>query len=74
MKPLELDGAITVGTRESWATLSPCGTTTYDCAAMAKAHGGGGHTRAAGFSVALTGNVTDQPYALARLLVEGWES
>lgn len=48
--------------------------TTFDCAAMCKAYGGGGHTKAAGFSADLTGNVTDHPYALARLLVEGWES
>lgn len=29
MKPLELEGAVTVGTRESWATLSPCGLYRY---------------------------------------------
>lgn len=29
MKPLELDGAVTTGTRESWATLSPCGLYRY---------------------------------------------
>lgn len=29
MRPLEIDGAVTVGTRESWATLSPCGTYRY---------------------------------------------
>ena len=29
MNPLHLDGAVTVGTRESWATLSPCGLYRY---------------------------------------------
>jgi len=29
VKPLVLDGAVTVGTRERWATLSPCGTYRY---------------------------------------------
>lgn len=29
MNPLVLDGATTVGTRESWATLSPCGLYRY---------------------------------------------
>jgi hypothetical protein len=29
VNPLELDGAVTVGTRESWATVSPCGTYRY---------------------------------------------
>lgn len=53
--------------------LSTRSHTTFDCAAMAKAHGGGGHTKAAGFSRALD-DEREHPYELVRQLVEKWES
>lgn len=46
--------------------------TDFDCAAMAKAYGGGGHTRAAGFSRVLDHELA-HPYELVRHIVEGWE-
>ena len=49
--------------------------TDFDCSAFAKAHGGGGHTKAAGFGDK-TFNVetTLNPYALLRSLLDAWES
>lgn len=46
--------------------------TTFDCAVMAMAHGGGGHTKAAGFSRELDHELA-HPYELARQTVEMWE-
>jgi nanoRNase/pAp phosphatase (c-di-AMP/oligoRNAs hydrolase) len=41
--------------------------TGFDCAAFAQARGGGGHTAAAGFAVALT-PADPQPFAMVRRL------
>jgi hypothetical protein len=46
--------------------------TDFDCSAFCKAHGGGGHTRAAGFSRALTPD-DPQPFELARRIVAAYE-
>lgn len=43
--------------------------TTFDCAAFAKAHGGGGHTRAAGFGVPIGEDARD-PFSMLRGLVD----
>lgn len=47
--------------------------TGFDCAAFAKAHGGGGHKAAAGFTVEVSPEVSVNPYAMFRLLLEEWE-
>jgi hypothetical protein len=52
--------------------LSTRSHTTFDCAAFAKAHGGGGHTRAAGFALDVYAGDRN-PYAYVRELVEVWE-
>jgi hypothetical protein len=47
--------------------------TTFDCSSFCKAHKGGGHTKAAGFGVALL--PTDlQPFELVREILEVYES
>lgn len=46
--------------------------TTFDCAAMCKAYGGGGHTKAAGFNRQLK-HSDPNPYTLAEELVRLWE-
>jgi oligoribonuclease NrnB/cAMP/cGMP phosphodiesterase (DHH superfamily) len=46
--------------------------TSFDCAAFCKAHGGGGHTRAAGFSRPLTPD-DPQPFELARRILASYE-
>jgi len=50
---------------------------TFNCAEFAKSHGGGGHTKAAGFNVPLslsTPNPTPNPYTLAETLVLEYEA
>jgi oligoribonuclease NrnB/cAMP/cGMP phosphodiesterase (DHH superfamily) len=46
----------------------------YDCAKLAKAHGGGGHTKAAGFQVAINPATALNPYAFVEALVERHEN
>lgn len=48
--------------------------TGYDCAAFAKAHGGGGHTAAAGFTVSVSPELSANPYAVFRILLGEWET
>jgi hypothetical protein len=45
----------------------------YDCSALAKAHGGGGHTAAAGFTIVLD-DESSQPFILAQQLIEAYEA
>lgn len=45
--------------------------TNFDCMALAKAYGGGGHTRAAGFSERFQRGL--DPYARIWTMVNGWE-
>jgi len=53
--------------------LSTRSHTSFDCAAFAKAHGGGGHTKAAGFSLDV--HPSDKnPYEYVRELVTVWEA
>lgn len=47
--------------------------TDFDCGKFAKAHGGGGHTRAAGFKVALK-PADPHPFELARRVIERYEA
>lgn len=47
--------------------------TGYDCASFAKAHGGGGHRAAAGFTVEVSPELSVNPYAMFRLLLEEFE-
>lgn len=47
--------------------------TGYDVGAFAKAHGGGGHKAAAGFTVEQSVELGANPYAVFRLLLEEWE-
>lgn len=48
--------------------------TGYDVGAFAKSHpGGGGHKAAAGFTVDVSPEVSANPYAVFRLLLEEWE-
>ena len=47
--------------------------TGYDCAAFAKAHGGGGHKAAAGFTVEVSPEIGVNPYRLFQLLLDEWE-
>jgi hypothetical protein len=53
--------------------FSTRGRGTFHCRNLALAHGGGGHVKAAGFSVKLL-PTSPQPYELARQLVERYES
>lgn len=53
--------------------LSTRSHTDFDCGKFCKAHGGGGHTRAAGFKVVLKPD-DPQPFELARRIVEKYES
>lgn len=46
----------------------------YDVGAFCKAHGGGGHTAAAGFTVEQSAEVGSNPYAVFRCLLEEWET
>jgi single-stranded DNA-specific DHH superfamily exonuclease len=46
--------------------------TTYNCSALAKLYGGGGHTKAAGFNITLHPN-TGNPYAVIEYLIEEFE-
>jgi oligoribonuclease NrnB/cAMP/cGMP phosphodiesterase (DHH superfamily) len=46
--------------------------TTFDCAAFARAHGGGGHTRAAGFAITLMDPDSD-PYTRIEKLLNAYE-
>lgn len=52
--------------------LSTRGRGTFHCRNLAMAHGGGGHVKAAGFSVPLT-PTSLQPYELARQLLDRYE-
>jgi len=53
--------------------LSTRSHTSFDCAAFAKAHGGGGHTKAAGFNLDV--HPSDKnPYEYVRELVTVWEA
>ena len=47
--------------------------TNYDCAALAKAYGGGGHLRAAGFGLSGIDMTEMNPYATFKLIVEAME-
>lgn len=47
--------------------------TTFDCSALAKANGGGGHTKAAGFNVNIDMDSTTNPFKFVRALVEQYE-
>jgi hypothetical protein len=47
--------------------------TTYDCLALAKAHGGGGHTKAAGFNREMTMDDA-QPYQFVQNLINAYEA
>lgn len=47
--------------------------TGYDCASFAKAHGGGGHKAAAGFTVEV-GFLDSSPYLIFHDLLQKWES
>lgn len=55
--------------RLSFSTRSHNG---YDCAALAKAHGGGGHKAAAGFTVDV-GSLDSNPYLTFQDLLQEWE-
>lgn len=46
--------------------------TGFDCSTLALGHGGGGHTAAAGFSLAITES-TPQPYELLKMLMSMYE-
>jgi oligoribonuclease NrnB/cAMP/cGMP phosphodiesterase (DHH superfamily) len=46
---------------------------TYDCKALAQAHGGGGHTRAAGFNVKLNVKRAPNPYRVAKIVLDAYE-
>jgi nanoRNase/pAp phosphatase (c-di-AMP/oligoRNAs hydrolase) len=46
----------------------------YDCSALAKAHGGGGHTKAAGFNVTIDPKTALNPYAVFKAIVEAHEN
>lgn len=48
--------------------------TTFDCSAFAKAHGGGGHLRAAGFNVPIDPETALNPYAFLRTLLDRYEA
>jgi hypothetical protein len=59
--------------------LSTRSHTTFDCSAFAKTHGGGGHTKAAGFNVALPSASSvampaEGPYAFVANLLRAYES
>lgn len=47
--------------------------TTFDCASFAAAHGGGGHTKAAGFRIILDIENDPNPYKVAREVLEAYE-
>lgn len=47
--------------------------TGYDVSALAKAHGGGGHRAAAGFTVEVSPEIGGNPYAIFRILLEQHE-
>ena len=47
--------------------------TDFDCSAFCKSYGGGGHTRAAGFSMDLD-DCDPQPFAFFRNLLDQWEA
>lgn len=47
--------------------------TGFDCASFAKAHGGGGHKAAAGFTVEVSPEVSVNPYRLFELFLGEWE-
>jgi hypothetical protein len=53
-------------------TFSTRSHTGYDVGAFCKAHGGGGHTAAAGFTV--SGEMSANPYTVFKLLLQEWES
>jgi len=48
--------------------------TGYDVGAFAKAHGGGGHKSAAGFTVEQSPHLGASPYSVFQFLIEDWES
>lgn len=48
--------------------------TGYDVGSFCKAHGGGGHRAAAGFTIDQSPEVGVSPYAVLRLLLDEWES
>lgn len=48
--------------------------THYDCGTLALAHGGGGHTKAAGFSVPLDLETSPNPYKLMQDTISAYES
>ena len=47
--------------------------TGYDCSALARHHGGGGHTAAAGFNMKIDPNTTTNPYGFVLQLIERYE-
>lgn len=47
--------------------------TGFDCASFAKAHGGGGHRAAAGFTIEVSPELSANPYQTFRLLLEQFE-
>lgn len=55
-------------------TFSTRSHTGYDVGAFCKAYGGGGHTAAAGFTVARSPEVGANPYRVFRDLLEEWEA
>lgn len=56
-----------------WLQFSTRSHTGFDCASFAKAHGGGGHKAAAGFTVEVSPDWSQNPYQTFRLLLEQWE-
>jgi len=54
-------------------TFSTRSHTGYDVGAFCKAHGGGGHSAAAGFTVEQSAEVGANPYTVFRLLLGEWE-
>ena len=48
--------------------------TTFDCASFAKANGGGGHLRAAGFTYPVEMHSTLNPFAVTKTLIEAQEN
>src|SRR6185503_4768872 len=54
-------------------TFSTRSHTGYDVGSFCKAHGGGGHSAAAGFTVEQSAEVGANPYTVFRLLLGEWE-
>lgn len=56
--------------KQGFSTRSHTG---YDCKAMAQAHGGGGHTAAAGFTVPLTMSRSPNPYKVVETVINSYQ-